>query len=73
MSQEIRRSLEDHLDVLKIVEVVKDTNFLYMDIIFQKGVITHRALGPTKKSITHLLGIICNKLHLYDLKTVEEV
>ena len=71
MSQEVRRTLEDHLDILKIVEVVKDTNFLYLDIIeLQKGVITHRALGPTKKSITHLLGIICNKLHLYDLKTV---
>ena len=47
------------LYVLKIVEVVKDTNFIYMDIIFQKGVITHRALGPTKKCIAHLIGIIC--------------
>ena len=65
---------QNHKDDLKTVEVVTETNFLYMDMTISKRDITLEPLGRTSQIICHahllFMCIVYINFHVDDLKTV---
>ena len=66
--------MKNHKDDLKTVEVVWETNFLYMDMTILKRGITLEPLGRTSQIICHahllFICIVYSNFHVDDLKTV---
>ena len=65
---------QNHKDDLKTVEVVTETNFLYMDMTISKRDITLEPLGRTSQITCHahllFMCIVYINFHVDDLKTV---
>ena len=71
-----RKTMKNHKDDLKTVDVVLETNFLYMDMTISKRGITLEPLDRTSQIICHahllFICIVYSNFYVDDLKTVEK-